>query len=136
MGSGIRNPRPGIRDPESEIRKKPILDPGSRGQKGTGSRIRIRNTVRYDQNFVRGSQRDAVYLGWPIVPSCMSPSAGGWWREVSANEHSCAHGAQINFGDQTPYLTCEPDQSFCSMCVQIRKVRYSPLVFNSLFSTF
>jgi hypothetical protein len=30
----------GIRD-----RKKPIPDPGSRGQKGTGSRIRIRNTV-------------------------------------------------------------------------------------------
>ncbi len=28
----------------SEIRNKPILDPGSRGQKGTGSRIRIRNT--------------------------------------------------------------------------------------------
>jgi hypothetical protein len=30
----------------SEIRKKPIPDPGSRGQKGTGSRIRIRNTGR------------------------------------------------------------------------------------------
>jgi hypothetical protein len=30
-----------IRDPE----KKPIPDPGSRGKKGTGSRIRIRNTV-------------------------------------------------------------------------------------------
>jgi hypothetical protein len=29
----------------SGIRKKPILDPGSRGQKGTGSRIRIRNTA-------------------------------------------------------------------------------------------
>ncbi len=29
----------GIRDPE-----KPIPDPGSRGRKGTGSRIRIRNT--------------------------------------------------------------------------------------------
>ncbi len=28
----------------SGIRKKPIQDPGSRGQKGTGSRIRIRNT--------------------------------------------------------------------------------------------
>ena len=27
------------------IRKKPIPDPGSRGQKGTGSRFRIRNTV-------------------------------------------------------------------------------------------
>ncbi len=23
---------------------------------------------------------------------------------VSANEYSCAHGAQINFGDLTPYL--------------------------------
>jgi hypothetical protein len=33
-------------DPGSEIRKKPIPDPGSRGQKGTGSRIRIRNTGR------------------------------------------------------------------------------------------
>jgi hypothetical protein len=28
----------------SGIRKKPIRDPGSRGQKGTGSWIRIRNT--------------------------------------------------------------------------------------------
>jgi hypothetical protein len=28
----------------SGIRKKPIPYPGSRGQKGTGSRIRIRNT--------------------------------------------------------------------------------------------
>jgi hypothetical protein len=36
-GFGIRDPRPGIR-------KKPILDPGSRGQKGTGSRIRTCNT--------------------------------------------------------------------------------------------
>ncbi len=27
--------------------------------------------------------------------------AGG----VSANEYSCAHGTQINFGDLTPYLT-------------------------------
>ncbi len=35
----------GIWDPGSEIRDKPIPDPGSRGQKGTGSRIRIRNTV-------------------------------------------------------------------------------------------
>jgi hypothetical protein len=28
----------------SRIKKKPIPDPGSRGQKGTGSWIRIRNT--------------------------------------------------------------------------------------------
>jgi hypothetical protein len=32
----------------SGIRKKPIPDPGSRGQKGTGSRIRIRNTGQSD----------------------------------------------------------------------------------------
>ncbi len=39
-----------IWDPGSRIRKKPIPDPGSRGQKGTGSRIRIRNTeVRYSK---------------------------------------------------------------------------------------
>jgi hypothetical protein len=25
----------------------------------------------------------------------------------SANEYSCTHGAQINFGDLTPYLTCD-----------------------------
>jgi hypothetical protein len=38
-GFGIRDPRSGIRDPE-----KTIPEPGSRGQKGIGSRIRIRNT--------------------------------------------------------------------------------------------
>jgi hypothetical protein len=31
-------------DPGSGIRNKPIPDPGSRGQKDTRSRIRIRNT--------------------------------------------------------------------------------------------
>jgi hypothetical protein len=35
-GSEIRDPRSGIRDPGSEIRD-PEKDPGSRGQKGTGS---------------------------------------------------------------------------------------------------
>ena len=37
----------GIRDLGSEIQKKPIPDPGSRSQKGTRSRIRIRNTGVY-----------------------------------------------------------------------------------------
>jgi hypothetical protein len=32
-------------DPGYGIRKKPIPDPGSRGQKGTGSRMRIRNSA-------------------------------------------------------------------------------------------
>ncbi len=36
----------------------------------------------------------------------MNPNAGGWERcGASANEYSCAHGAQINIGDLTPYLT-------------------------------
>ncbi len=30
---------------------------------------------------------------------------GGGCGGVSANEYSCAHGAQINFADLTPYLT-------------------------------
>jgi hypothetical protein len=30
---------------------------------------------------------------------------GGGGCGVLANEYSCAHGAQINFGDLTPYLT-------------------------------
>jgi hypothetical protein len=35
----------------SGIRNKPIPDPGSRGQKGTGSRIRIRNTGRMNTDL-------------------------------------------------------------------------------------
>jgi len=31
----------------------------------------------------RGSQRDVVYLGWPISPSYMSPNAGGGLRCLS-----------------------------------------------------
>jgi hypothetical protein len=34
----------------------------------------------------------------------MSPTAGGGSCRVSANEYSCAHEAQINFGDLTSYL--------------------------------
>ena len=44
-----------------------------------------------------GLERDVVYLGWPIALSYMSPNAGEWREEgcgVSANEYSCAHGAQ------------------------------------------
>jgi hypothetical protein len=54
----------------------------------------------------RGLQRDVVYLCWPIAPSYVSQNTGGGGSlRVSANEYSCAHGAQINFGDLTPYLT-------------------------------
>jgi hypothetical protein len=33
---------------------------------------------------------------------------GGGSCGVSANEYSCTHGAQINFGDLTPYITYAP----------------------------
>ncbi len=49
-----------------------------------------------------------VYLGGPVAPSYMSTNAGGGVVAacgVSANEYSCAHEAQINFGDLTPHLT-------------------------------
>ncbi len=52
----------------------------------------------------RRAQRDVVYLGWPIAPSYMSPNAGVRSCWVSANEYSCAHGDQINFGDLTPFF--------------------------------
>ncbi len=56
----------------SGIRKKPIPDPGSRGQEAPdpGSRIRIRNTVtkRFLMDFRRVSCRSNVHL---------SPVGGG-----------------------------------------------------------
>jgi hypothetical protein len=60
----------GIRDPRSGIRKKPIPDPGSRGQKGTGSRIRIRNTgkkvpIRY--GTVSHRHRRDAFIFWPAL---------------------------------------------------------------------
>ncbi len=74
----------------------------------------------YHSNCTKGSQRDVVYLGWPIAPSYMSPNAGGI-RGLAANEYSCAHGAQINFGDLTPYLTYE----LYSTCVPVGIARSS-----------
>jgi hypothetical protein len=63
--------------------------------------------------ILRESQRDVVYLSLPIAPSCMSPNAGGGRgvagsQPMSTAEYSCTYGAQINFGDLTPYLTYGP----------------------------
>ncbi len=45
-------------------------------------------------------------LSWLTNSSLVSePKCGGEGHSVSANEYSCAHGAQINLGDITPYLT-------------------------------
>ncbi len=55
----------------------------------------------------RGSQRDVV-LSW-LTNSALEPKSGGRGelRGLSQRvQYNCAHGAQINFGDLTPYLTC------------------------------
>ncbi len=73
--------------------------------------------ILFAWDYTRGSHRDVVYLGWPIAPSYMSPRRGvgegcGFLRGC------CAHGAQINFEDVTPYLTYgqylyRPLRNFC-----------------------
>ncbi len=50
-GFGIRDPGSGIRDPRSGIRKNIFRIPDPGGQKGTGSRIQIRNTVSAAGDF-------------------------------------------------------------------------------------
>ncbi len=54
----------------------------------------------------RGLLRDVVYLGWPIAPSYASPNAGGGGELRGLSQWVQLYtGAQINFGDLTPYLT-------------------------------
>jgi hypothetical protein len=72
----------GIRDPRSGIRNKPIPDPGSRGQKAPnpGSRIRIRNTgvkkIKFD-NFLIDDFMDllVVHLKLRISPRIFSKNS-------------------------------------------------------------
>jgi hypothetical protein len=61
-------------DPGSGIRKKPIPDPGSRGQKAPnpGSRIWIRNTVyryryRYNMEVYEEKIDTLQYFGWGLL---------------------------------------------------------------------
>jgi hypothetical protein len=53
----------------------------------------------------------------------MGPNEGvqGLDCGASANEYSCAHGAQINFGDITPYLTSgvDPISTILKNCVVV-----------------
>ncbi len=52
-------------------------------------------------------QRDVVYLGRPTEPSYMSPNVGWGGGELRGQSQwvQLYTGAQINFGDLTPYLT-------------------------------
>ncbi len=54
-----------------------------------------------------------------MAPSYVSPNAvgGGGGYGFSANENSCAHGAQINNEDLTPYLTYDSKESIPPACL-------------------
>ncbi len=64
----------------SRIRKKPIPDPGSRGQKGTVSRIRIRNTAGYSALLAPkkkcGSRQISVADPDPGSGAFLTPGSG------------------------------------------------------------
>jgi hypothetical protein len=60
-------------DPRSVIRKKPIPDPGSRGQKGTGSRIRIRNTGAVCRATGHNIVHSFARTKKPLASSSLSP---------------------------------------------------------------
>ncbi len=51
-------------------------------------------------------KRNVVYSGWPIAPPTMSPKCGGLRARQWVQLYT---GAQINFGDLTPYLTYKLD---------------------------
>ncbi len=62
----------------------------------------------------RRSQRDVVYLGWPIASANMSPKCGGvgGLRCLSQwVQYSYAHGAQTNSGDLTKCLTYDSNKN-------------------------
>jgi hypothetical protein len=57
-----------------------------------------------------------VYLGRPIAPSQMSPNPGGGGGGV-------VPGAQIIFGDPTPFLTFGFEGDFVSCCRSIVPIK-------------
>jgi hypothetical protein len=94
-------------DPGSGFRNKPIPDTGSRGQKGTGSRIRIRNTdkiLKFKQPYLWLINQVSftplpVYL--PNVKTCISdPDSNGSADSDSAFE-SCRQKRSTNKNNKT-----------------------------------
>ncbi len=59
--------------------------------------------------------RDPIHWQQVVTKRCRlnksalvhEPKCGGGGYGVSANEYSCAHGAQINFGDPIPYFNLD-----------------------------
>jgi hypothetical protein len=57
---------------------------------------------------------------------------GGRGCGVSVNESSCAHGAQINFGDLAPYLTYDANLSSfnCNIVILLNQCKEKALTYR------
>jgi hypothetical protein len=60
------------------------------------------------------------------------PKCGGGGCCVSANEYICSHGAQINFGDLTPYLTYDANLSSfnCNIVILLNQCKEKALTYR------
>ncbi len=85
----------------SGIQKKPIPDPGARGQKGTGSRIWIRNTTR-SFIYLRPSNRL-----FPVKDICYAGS-GLFEEEKQAYQAEIKSLKERMLASKFPYLIAEP----------------------------
>jgi hypothetical protein len=88
-------------DPRSGIRKKPIPDPGSRGHKGTGSRIRIRNT---EENYKKFSSTSLWSLERPIHVADLCNEPTPWL------ERSLKRSYNLSTDISNYYLKCSPNR--------------------------
>ncbi len=94
---------------------------------GPGGQPASKYNAETESSSRQGVQRDVVYLGWSIAPSCKSRNAGGG---MSGKLRGLSHwvqlytGAQINFGDLTQYLTYSLDKDISSP-LQERKNLYA-----------
>jgi hypothetical protein len=97
---------------ESGIRIKPIPDPGSRGQKGTGSRIRIRNTAVLLQRLyfleleTRTNHENLhIYKNRKYICSCSTEGAYISFVNSSVYQHELLK--MLLSALKTPYLLLE-----------------------------
>ena len=83
-----------------------LVQPGGRYCAGKASGFRAQSLSKLLRYIWSGVHKEMSSILAAIAPSNKSPNSGvGEGCGVSANGFSCAHGAQINFGDLIPYLT-------------------------------
>ncbi len=104
--------------PESRVH--PSLDAGKKnGTSQAFKRLSIWRHLPFTKHQVVTKR---CCLSWLTIsalvyePKCGSRGVGVGCG-VSANEYSCAHGAQINVGDLTPYLTYAKTQILWPCCL-------------------